>query len=57
MILEESLNNYWNSLEKKYPLPSYVKKVKELDFRLLKKAIDDKNITFLKKLIILLIEL
>jgi len=51
MILEESLNNYWNSLEKKYPLPSYVKKVKELDFRLLKKAIDDKNITFLKKLI------
>ena len=51
MILEESLNNYWSHLEKKYPSPSYVKKVKELDFRLLKKAIDEKNKAFLKKLI------
>ena len=51
MILEKSLNNYWISLEKKYPSPSYVKKVKELDFKLLKKAIEDKNTTFLKKLI------
>ena len=48
MILEESLNNYWSNLEKKYPSPSYVKKVKELDFRLLKKAIDEKNKAFLK---------
>tara|TARA_B100001250_G_scaffold409545_1_gene434084 strand:+ start:651 stop:1529 length:879 start_codon:yes stop_codon:yes gene_type:complete len=51
MILEKNLNNYWSSLEKKYPSPSYVKKVKELDFRLLKKAIDTKNKVFLKKLI------
>ncbi len=51
MRLINKINKYWNFLEETYPLPKYVKSVKELEFKDLKKAIDSKNEFYLKKII------
>jgi len=51
MSLKENLNKYWNYLEKKYPAPKYVKIVKNLEFEALKKAVEQKNEKYLKKII------
>ena len=44
MSLQQNINKYWNYLEQKYPSPKYVGKVKCMEFKVLKKAIDGKNI-------------
>ena len=51
MILENTLDNYWKYLEKKYKPPKYVGKVKEIRFADLKSAINKKNEKYLKNLI------
>ncbi len=51
MSLINQINKYWQHLEKKYSPPKYVKTVKDLKFVDLKKAIDQKNINFIKKII------
>ena len=51
MSLKENLDSYWNYLEKKYPTPKYVKVVKNLEFKVLKKAVEQKNEKYLKKII------
>ena len=51
MTLINKIDKYWNFLEKTYPLPKYVKSVKELEFKDLKKAIDNNNEAYLKKII------
>ncbi len=51
MSFQQNINKYWNYLESKYPIPRYVEKVKTLKFDDLKKAIDDKNENYLKKII------
>ena len=51
MSFEENINQYWKYLEKKYSTPRYVTKVKMLEFNDLKKAIDNKNENYLKKII------
>ena len=51
MSFQRNLNEYWDSLEKKYPAPKYVGRVKILKFEDLKKAIDNKNEKLLKKII------
>ena len=51
MNLPNEINKYWNYLEEKYPSPTYVKKVKKLNFSKLKKEIDNKNYKYIKKLI------
>ena len=45
------INEYWNYLEKKYPAPKYVGKIKILHFLDLKKAIDNNNDDYVKNLI------
>jgi len=51
MSLKKNINKYWNYLEKKYPAPKYVGKVKYMEFEDLKKATDRKNEKYLKKMI------
>ena len=51
MNLEQKLDKYWKYLENKHIPPKYVGKVHELQFSILKKAIDKKNEKFLKRLI------
>jgi len=51
MPFNKNINKYWNYLEQKYPSPRYVGKVKDLKFEDLKKAIDNKNENYLKKMI------
>ena len=51
MSLINKIKKYWNYLEKKYPAPKYVGKVKDLKFEYLKKAIDEKNEDYIKKII------
>ena len=51
MSLQENINKYWDYLEKKYPSPKYVGKVKYMEFKDLKKAVDNKNENYIKKLI------
>ena len=51
MSLQQNINKYWNYLEQRYPCPKYVGKVKYMEFKDLKKAIDNKNENYLKKLI------
>ena len=51
MSFSNNINKYWNYLEKKYPTPKYVGKIKYLEFKNLKKAVDDKNEDYLKKII------
>jgi hypothetical protein len=47
----KKINNFWNSLEKKYPKPTYIKKINILEFSVLKKALDEENISFIEKII------
>ena len=51
MLFKDKINKYWHYLEQKYPAPRYVGKVKYLEFKDLKEAIDNKNEIFLKKII------
>jgi hypothetical protein len=51
MYFNNKIQSYWNYLEQKYPCPKYVKKVKTLEFKELKKAVDTKNKNYLKKII------
>ena len=51
MSLQQNINKYWNYLEQKYPTPRYVAKVKYLEFKDLKEAIDNKNEDYIKKII------
>ena len=51
MSLIQKINKYWNYLEQKYPAPRYVGKVKDLKFEDLKKAIDQKNESYIKNII------
>ena len=51
MLLIQKINKYWNYLEQKYPTPKYIEKVKDLKFEDLKKAIDQKNEEYIKKII------
>ena len=51
MTLKQNINKYWNFLEQKYKAPQYVRKVNELKFENLKKAVDEKNEKYLKQLI------
>lgn len=50
MSLIKKINKYWDYLEQKYPAPKYVGKVKDLEFKDLKKAIDQKNEDYIKKI-------
>ena len=43
MMFKHNINKYWHYLEQKYPSPKYVGKVKYLEFKDLKEAIDNKN--------------
>tara|TARA_B100000900_G_scaffold398929_1_gene400880 strand:+ start:2511 stop:3377 length:867 start_codon:yes stop_codon:yes gene_type:complete len=45
------IQNYWTHLENKTLSPKYVSKVSKLDFSTLKKAVDNKDINFVKKII------
>lgn len=51
MRLQKKISEYWNYLEKKYPTPHYVGKIKTIEFNILKKAVDNKDENFLKKII------
>ena len=51
MSFQQNINKYWNYIESKYPTPKYVGRVKTLKFDDLKKAIDNKNENYLKKII------
>ena len=51
MLFQQNINKYWNYIESKYPTPKYVGRVKRLKFDDLKKAIDNKNESYLKKII------
>jgi len=47
----KKINNLWNLLEKKYPKPSYIKKINILEFSDLKNALDEENLPFIEKII------
>ena len=51
MSLQQNINKYWDYLEQKYPSPKYVGKVKYMEFKDLKKAVNSKNEKYLKKII------
>ena len=51
MTLIKKINKYWNFLEGAYPAPRYIKTVKELEFKDLKKAINSNNEAYIKKII------
>ena len=51
MSLQQNINKYWDYLEQKYSAPKYVGQVKCMKFKDLKKAIDNKNENYLKKII------
>ena len=51
MTLQKKLSNYWEKIEKKHKTPKYVKSVKILDFKDLKKAFNQNNENYLKKII------
>ena len=53
MSLQQNINKYWDYLEQKYPCPKYVGKVKCMEFKDLKKAVDNYK-GDLKQLVILL---
>ena len=50
-MLNKNLHQYWLSLENKYSAPKYVKKIKNLEFKKLKDAVDKKKEKYLKKII------
>ena len=49
--MHQKINKYWSYLEKKHDPPTYIEKVKILNFSELKQAADSKNEKYLKKLI------
>ena len=51
MSTNQNIKKYWEYLEQKYDPPTFVKKVKIINFNDLKKAADSKNEKYLKKLI------
>ena len=51
MSLNKKIQQYWEFLERKYPSPEFVKKIKKLEFNELKKQINNRNEIFLKKMI------
>ena len=51
MSLQQNINKYLDYLDQKYPSPKYVGKVKYMEFKDLKKAIDSKNENYLKEII------
>ena len=51
MSITNNLKKYWIFLEKKYPSPLYITKVKSVDFKYLKNAIDKNNESYLRKII------
>ena len=51
MSFNQNINKYWNYLEQKYPAPKYVGQVKYMEFKDLKKATDNENENYLKKII------
>ena len=51
MSFNKLIKNYWSIIEKKNVPPKYVSKLNELDFSILKKAIDRKDLDFIKKII------
>ena len=51
MSINQNIKKYWEYLEQKYDPPTFVKKVKIINFNELKKAADNKNEKYLKKLI------
>ena len=51
MSFQQNINKYWNYIESKYPTPKYIGRVKTLKFDDLKKVIDNKNESYLKKII------
>ena len=46
MSLNKKIQQYWEFLERKYPSPEFVKKIKKLEFNELKKKYDAKVIGF-----------
>ena len=50
MNLPQNLNNYWKQLEKKSKPPSFISKLNIIEFKNLKKAINDKNFFYVKNL-------
>ena len=46
-----TIKKYWKSLESKYPIPTYVTKVKEIEFKTLKDILDNKKEYKIKQLI------
>ncbi len=51
MSFNKSIKKYWNYLEKKYSCPRYVGNIKDLEFKDLKKAVDNKDQNYIKKII------
>jgi hypothetical protein len=51
MSFQKNISKYWEYLEKKYPSPKYVGKVKCIEFKDFKEAIDSKNEIYIKKII------
>ena len=51
MFMHQKINEYWSHLEKKHKPPTYIDKVKILDFNELKQEADSRNEKYLKKLI------
>lgn len=51
MKLIHKIKKYWNYLERNYPPPKYVGKIKKLYFSDLKKAVDDNNEVYIKNII------
>ncbi len=50
-MLNKKLNKYWFELEEKYSPPSYVKKIKNLEFTDLKNAVENKKEKYLREII------
>ena len=50
-MLEKNLKKYWKALEAKYAAPKFVKKIKDLQFKDLKDAVENKNENYLKNII------
>ncbi len=50
-MLQKEINTYWKYLEKNYSEPTFVKKVKNLNFQRLKNAIDKNDGRFVKRII------
>ena len=46
MSINQNIKKYWEYLEQKYDPPTFVKKVKIINFNELKKAADNKNVLF-----------